>query len=76
MVGTPSRGRMVIPPIARTSWQAHTPQAEQETAQLLVFPPDEVDWAAVEHNGQQVRESMRRLLHATFIFTTFKITGP
>lgn len=55
MVGTPSRGRLVIPPIARNRWQAptQTPEAEQETAQLLVFPPDEADWAAVEHHGQQ-----------------------
>lgn len=60
MVGTPSRGRLVIPPIARNRWQAHTPtpEAEQEAAQLLIFPPDEVDWAAVEQHGQQVRESV------------------
>lgn len=55
MVGTPSSGRLVIPPIARSSCQAYTPQAEQETAQLLVYPPDEVDWAAVEQHGQHVR---------------------
>lgn len=56
MVGTPSSSNLVIPPIAR-SRQTCTPQAEPDTAQLLVFPPDEVDWAAVEQHGQQVHET-------------------
>lgn len=56
MVGTPSRGKMVVPPIPMNA-QALMPLVQEETAQLLVYPPDDIDWAAAQQHGQTVSGS-------------------
>ena len=46
--------------------QPHMPLVQEETAQLLVYPPDETDWAAAEQHGQTV-SGVGRVPHACSI---------